>query len=87
MLHLDRIEHRPGLRRGIEERSIAERLHRQDAHIALLRGRDHELGETPIVRVKNVDRHLHGVEGEIVTVGHVEHVQMELRILVTRESR
>ena len=43
-------------------------------------------GERAEVRVHHVDRHLHGVEAEAMLLGDLEHVQVDLRILVPGEA-
>ena len=48
--------------------------------------RQHDLAEAAVVRVHHVQRHLHRVEREAVRRGDGEHVQMDVRILVTGEA-
>ena len=44
------------------------------------------LAKLRIVRVHDVERHLHGVEVEAVLLGHFEHVEMDVRIFVAGEA-
>ena len=71
---------------GLQDQARAHRLHSQHRNPVLLRDRNDLALEAPVVNVEHVDGHLHGVEMEPVRARHVEHVAVDVGILVPGES-
>ena len=71
---------------ALEDDARAHRLHAEHADALLHEHGEHHLLEAAVVRVHHVERHLHGVEGELVLVGGLEHREVDVGILVTGEA-
>ena len=65
---------------------LRHRLHAQDADLSLHQLRQDQLLEAAEVGVHHVERHLHGVEVEAVLLRDLEHVQVDVRVLVAGEA-
>ncbi len=48
--------------------------------------RQDELLEAAVVGIHHVERHLHGVEGELVVIGRLQHREVNRRVLVPGEA-
>ena len=71
---------------AFEDEVVAEGLHREDAD-SLLEGDGHDLmREGAEVGVHDVDRHLHGVEVEVVLLGDFEHAEVDGGVFVAGEA-
>jgi hypothetical protein len=79
--HVDRIDEA-----RLEQIVVAERLHRENTHVEFLRDGNDVLLEAVEVRVENVERHLHGVEGKPVPSGEFDHVQVIVGMFMAREA-
>jgi hypothetical protein len=60
--------------------------HAKQAVLLLYQLRQHEPGEAAVLGVHEIQRHLHGVELEAMLPRHVEHVQVDMGILVAGEA-
>ena len=67
-----------------QDEAVADGLHAEDAHVVLARDGQDFCGEAVVVRVHHVEGHLHGVEGEAVAIGGLDHAEMDLRALCGR---
>ena len=56
---------------GLENRAAGQRLHAEHTDAFLDEERHDLFGEAPEVRVQHVQRHLHGVEPELVLGGNL----------------
>src|SRR5258705_3409649 len=73
-----------GLR--LQENTVRHALHSEHAYLELDQFGQDQFFKTAVMRVRDVQGHLNGVELESVLLGHLEHVQMNARILVPSES-
>src|SRR5215469_16255844 len=65
---------------------IAQRLHAQDSDVSPYQDWQNFLFKTVVVRVHHVEGHLHGIERELMFGSGIEHFEMNLGTLVSRES-
>ena len=75
-------------RRGlaVENDLVAHRLHAEHTDPVLDENRQNFLLEAVEMRVHHVERHLHGVEGELVGERGLEHLEMNVGAFVAGES-
>ena len=78
------LDRRRGL--GLQNYSFRQRLHPQYADAVLDKHRDHFLGEAPVVGVEHVERHLRGVKRKPVRKARVQHLQVDVRVLVSGKA-
>ncbi len=69
-----------------QDEAICEALHTEHADVLFHQFWKHQSFEAAIVRVHHVERHLHGVEDKTPLSGDLEHVQVDSRVLVPRDS-
>jgi hypothetical protein len=71
---------------SLQDDTVRETLHPQHTGLPLHQLGKHEPFEASIMRVHDVQRHLNGVERETGLVGHFQHVQVYVRILVAGKT-
>ncbi len=71
---------------GPENDAITQALHPQDTNALFDQFGDNQIREAAVVRVHDVDGHLHGRELETMFAGDFEHMQMDLGIFMSCEA-
>ena len=64
-------------RLALQNERIAQRLHPQYADVFRQQYREHFFLETIIMRIHEIERHLYGIEDEVMTEGGLEHPQVK----------
>src|SRR5581483_11328090 len=70
----------------VQDDLVANWLHAKDAHFLRESDRDNLLLETLVMSVHNIERHLDGVEAETMRIGNLEHLEVDLWILVSSKT-
>ena len=73
-------------RLALEDEAVSHRLHAQDTDAFAHQRRQHVLAETAEVGIHDIERHLYRVEVELVLSRHLQHPQVDERVLVAGES-
>jgi hypothetical protein len=77
---------RRGRRLALKNQPVSHRLHAQHADIVLHQDGQHFFLKAIEVRVHEVERHLHGIEMEVILFRLLKHVKVNVRVLVAGEA-